>query len=142
MQIDDEVIEFCWKLYWLKEKGFWRVYSSRGFICRIEFAPNICCVEGALALALLRKTVKSLEDFVNCSVLAPSVPPPFNDSPVVTVYNEVPLLCFAISKISDQAFESDGFCPANISLSFQCLPAQDETPGSPLIADDDSDAEF
>ena len=99
-------------------------------------------MEGALALVLLGKNVKPLEDFVNCSVPAPSVPPPFDDSPVVPVYNEMSLPCFAISEISDQAFESDGLCPADISLSFQCPPARDEMPGSPLIADDDSDAEF
>ena len=99
-------------------------------------------MEGALALALLRKNVKSLEDFINRSVVAPSIPPSFNNSPVVPIYNEVPLPCFAISEISDQAFESDGFCPANISLSFQCPPARDEMPGSPLIANDDSHAEF
>ena len=99
-------------------------------------------MEEALALALLRKNVKTLEDFVDRSVAAPSIPPPFNDSPVVPIYNEVLLLCFAISEISDQAFESNGFCPANISLSFQCPPARDETLGSPLITDDDSDAKF
>ena len=99
-------------------------------------------MEGALALVLLRKNVKPLEDFVNRSVPAPSVPPPFDDAPVVPIYNEMSLPCFAISEISDQAFESNGFCPADISLPFQCPPAWDEMPGSPLIADDDSDAEF
>ena len=77
-------------------------------------------MEGALALVLLRKNVKSLEDLIDCSVVAPPIPPTFDNSPVIPIYNEVLLLIFVIGEVSDQAFKSNGFCPANISLTFQC----------------------
>ena len=86
--------------------------------------------------------MKSLEDLIDLSVVAPSIPPTFNDSPVIPIYDEVSLPLLIIGKIPDQAFKTDGFCPANVSLPIQCLPSWDKMPGSPLITNGDHNAEF
>jgi hypothetical protein len=52
----------------------------------------------------------------------------------------MPLLLFIIRKVSNQAFESDGFSPANISLSIKRLPAWYKAPGSPPVTDGDGDS--
>ena len=77
--VDNEMVELCWKLYWWKEKGFWRVYTSWGCICRVEFALKIDCVKGQLPCALLGDLMYSLEDFIDWSTVAPSIPPAFDN---------------------------------------------------------------
>ena len=66
--------------------------------------------------------MKSFEDFVDCSVVTPPIPPTFNNSPVIPMYHEVPLSLLTVSKGPDQTFESNGFSPADISLSVKSLP--------------------
>ena len=60
-------------------------------------------MEGGLTLASTGKFLKSLEDLIDLSVVAPSIPPTLNDSSVFPIYNKMSPSLLIIGKIPDQA---------------------------------------
>jgi hypothetical protein len=83
-----------------------------------------------------------LEDVVDGSTAAPSIPPTFDHSFVVAVYGEMPLQLFVIREVSNQAFESEGFGPTDIPMPIESLPAWYKAPGSPSVTDGDGNSEL
>ena len=86
--------------------------------------------------------VQPLEDLVDGSVTALSIPPALDHSSVIPIYCEVSSLCLSFQEVSDQAFESDGLSPADVPLPSERLPSGYEPPGSPLGPNGDGDSEL
>ena len=80
-----------------------------------------------------------LENSVCGFIPAFSFPPTFDDAPVVAIYFEVAATRMGCEEGVGNKFEADSFCPTNVSLACQSLPAGDESPSSPVLANDDGD---
>jgi hypothetical protein len=75
---------------------------------------------------------------IDCFVFANSSPPPFNDTGVITIEDDMIASDRESSNGVDQHF--DGFRPGNVSFSISCsLPAWYQSPGTPLITNDYTD---
>ena len=85
--------------------------------------------------------VYSPENQVDLSVAAPVVPPPFNNSIVVAMDEEVSVIVALWNENSDKAFKANGFSPSDVSFAIECcLPPGNEVPCSPSVTDYDGDA--
>ena len=99
-------------------------------------------MEGRLGCVPSQVLVQPLEDLVDGSVMAPSIPPALNHSSVIPIYCKIPSLCLGFQEVSDQAFKSDGLSPANVPLPSERLPSGYEPPGSPLGPNGNGDSEL
>jgi hypothetical protein len=82
----------------------------------------------------------AFEDPIDGMIAATSVPPAFNHSLVVPVELKVGRGACGGGEGSDQAFEPNTFCPANVPFSVKGLPTRYKSPGSPAVSNDDGDA--
>ena len=81
--------------------------------------------------------VNSFEDSVGLGVAAPAGPPPFDDPNVVAI-DFVSGGGAKLENKSDEKFHGDGFGPSDVSAIL--LPTREESPGLPLVTDDNAQA--
>jgi hypothetical protein len=86
--------------------------------------------------------VQPLENSVDGSVPAAPVPPTFDDTFVISVYDEVVSLFTVLDEAPNEAFKCDSFSPSDILLAIKGLPARHEMPCSPSVSDSDGNADF
>lgn len=85
--------------------------------------------------------VDSVKDVVGFSVVVASVAPSFDDSSVVSVYEEMAMAQRDGVEEVDEEFKSHCFGPADVSLgTAHALPVWVKFPSLPLSADDNADA--
>ena len=83
----------------------------------------------------------SPENPVDLSVLASVVPPPFNDSIVVTMDEKMGVVMAMWNENLDEALKTDCFSPSDVSFPIDCCcPPRDEAPSLPSITDCGGDA--
>jgi hypothetical protein len=140
--VNEESVEFWGELNGREEEVCWRVYSSRRSIGWIILAAYIACVKGMSDWVVHDDGVQSLEDSVNRSVPAASVPPTFDDTLVISVYDEVASFLTVLDETPNEAFKPDSFSPSDIPLAVEGLPTRYETPCSPPVADGNGNANF
>ena len=99
-------------------------------------------MEGRLGRILSQVLMQPLEDLVDGSVTALSIPPALDHSSVIPIYCEIPSLHLGFQEVSDQAFESDGFSPADVPLPSKHLPSGYEPPGSLLGPNGNGDSKL
>ena len=80
--------------------------------------------------------MQSSEYAVNVLVPAAAVCPSFNYAAVVSEYLEMKTGGSRFDNCLDEHLESNALCPSHVSPIL--LPFPDETPGSPLVPNDDS----
>ncbi|KIK91075.1 hypothetical protein PAXRUDRAFT_13982 [Paxillus rubicundulus Ve08.2h10] len=80
------------------------------------------------------------EDTIDFRVAAASVPPSFNNTGVVTMNNDMGSHIEENRESADEELKSDGFGPGNVSVALESFPSRDESPGSPAVANCDSDS--
>lgn len=105
----------CWE-----EEAKRRVDSPGWAVCRVASARNIARVIGAAGG--FRELMESLENFVGRLVAAASLPPAFDDAPVVPINFVVKARRRGWDESSDEEFEADRFRPANVSAV--CVPVR------------------
>ena len=79
-----------------------------------------------------------MEDFVGLPVSASPFPPPFDNFTIVTEDMEELAGLAGCAESASEKFEANCFRPSNIPSI--CLPAWDETPGTPLATDNNANA--
>ena len=84
------------------------------------------------------EVVDAPEDLIGFPISASPFPPSFNDSFVISKDPEVLAWLACCAESASKKLEANGFSPSDIPAI--CLPAWDETPRSPLVADDNADA--
>lgn len=88
------------------------------------------------------KVVDSFEYLVDRVVATSAIPPPLDDSLVVTEEYEVVVGLLLLAKKESKAFEADGLGPGNVSFAaVKGLPSRNEPPSPPLSRNDDRDAD-
>ena len=124
-----------------EKEGEGGVYSSGWPIYWVASAGNKCSVDREdVGCAGGQEGVDVLENFVDEFVLVSANSPAFNDAGVVTVDGDVLWADNTARESEQKEFESNCLCPGDVLFSFECLPAWDKSPGSPLLANDDSNA--
>jgi hypothetical protein len=84
--------------------------------------------------------VYASEYFVDGFVPVPPSPPAFNNACIVAMDDDIAANARERGKGSDKKLKAHSFSPPNVTLLIVgCLPSRDEPPGSPVIADDNSD---
>ena len=101
-------------------------------VCWVLFACNVACDNKALASS--EEDVDSPKDDICLPVSTPSLPPTFNNAPVVTEEPEVLARFTNCEESTDKELEADCFGPSNVSPF--CVPSWDEPPSPPAIRDD------
>ena len=99
-------------------------------------------MEGRLGRVPSQVLMQLLEDLIDGSVMAPSIPPALDHSSVIPIYCEIPSLHLGFQEVSDQAFKSDGLSPADVPLPSKRLPSRYEPPGSPLGPNGNGDSKL
>ena len=135
VKIDDKFPErvgdtACWE-----ETSNRRVESSGGAICWVLTTGNVACDKSASVSR--RDVMDAPEDPVGFPVSAPSLPPALDDAAVVTKDLEKLTWYARCTERSSEELEADGLCPPDVPTI--CLPPWDETPCSPLVADNNAD---
>jgi hypothetical protein len=82
--------------------------------------------------------VDAAEHFVGLPIPAPSFPPALDDSSIVSEDPEVLPWLTGRAESASKKLEANSFCPSDVSSV--CLPSWDETPGPPLAANNNADA--
>ncbi|KIK82066.1 hypothetical protein PAXRUDRAFT_14917 [Paxillus rubicundulus Ve08.2h10] len=75
-----------------------------------------------------------------CKSTLTVVPPSFNNTGVVSIYDEVGRMRDDKWESANEEFKANCLGPGNVSVTAECLPSQDESPGPPPLTDCDSDA--
>ena len=135
VEVDDEFPERFRNAESWEETISWRVESPRGAICWVVTAGDVTRDKKALASA--REVVDPSEDLVDFPVSAPTLPPAFNDTAVVTKDPEHLARQACRSEGSGKELETNGFHPSDVSTI--CLPSWDELPRSPQVANNNAD---
>ena len=78
------------------------------------------------------------EDLIGFPISTSPFPPPFDDSLVISEDSEVLAWLAGCAESASKKLEANGFSPSDIPAIR--LPAWDETPRSPPVANDDADA--
>ena len=138
--INNEPVEISWECDCGKLVINGRVDATGKRVCWVVFTGNISRVYGESVVGLIKEGVDPAEYSINWFVFAPKVFPSFDDSLVVAVHPKMSARTDKPRDVPDQEFETNSFSPADVSSSFQGLPARNETPGSPFSFDDDADA--
>ena len=82
----------------------------------------------------------ALKNCVDSFIAVSGFPPSFNDACVITM-DEDPEVAAKARESGERVYEefkANGFCPANISLAIECLPAWDEPPRTPVSSYDNT----
>jgi hypothetical protein len=118
-----------------KKGGGGGVDTPGGIVGRVKVAADIACVKGAQGGS--GEGVDAPENSVDLGVAAAALPPALDDANVVSEDLEVTAWSRACDKVTDEEFEANGFCPANVPTV--TLPARKEAPGPPTGTDSDCD---
>jgi hypothetical protein len=140
LRVNEESVEFWGELNGREEEVCWQVYSSRRPVGWIILAAYVACVKGMSDWVVRNDGVQSLEDSVNRSVTAASVPPTFDNALVISVYDEILSFLTVLDETPNEAFKPDSFSPSDIPLAVEGLPAGYQTPCLPSVADGNGDA--
>jgi len=65
-----------------------------------------------------------------------ALPPAFHNPCVVAMDDEEVAKLRERVESSNEEFETNCFCPADVSLAMRCLPPWDKSPGSPRFTND------
>lgn len=87
------------------------------------------------------KGVNAFENGIDGLVPVAADPPAFDDAGVIAMYDDVAAIGEEARDGCNKEFESDGFSPRDVTLSVPHLPAWEESPSSPAVADDDANAD-
>ena len=126
-----------------REEEFpWGVYPSRWAVGWVVLAGDKDCMcRDEIGRAVDQEGVDELEHLVNEFVPVSAPPPAFDDAGVVAIDRDVLWAVNAAREGAQKELESHCLCPCNVSLAIECLPTWDESPGSPSLADDDSNTD-
>jgi len=85
--------------------------------------------------------VNPAEYVVDGSTFAPVVPPSLDHSLVVAVNPKVSARTNKPGEGSNKQFKADRLCPSDVFGAVEILPAWNESPSSPSLADDDGNTD-
>ena len=91
-------------------------------------------------IELLEEGVYPAEDEVSGFASAPEIPPTFDDSFVVPEDLKTSARTSNPGDHPDEEFEAECFCPTDVTEAIERLPSRDETPSSPLLTNNDGNA--
>ena len=118
------------------------VYSSGWAIGWVALTGDEHCVDRDDVSGLAgQESVDALENFIDKFVPVSAHSPALNDAGVVAVDGDVLWAVNAAREGEQKELKSHCLCPCDVSLSLKCLPSGDESPGSPLFANDDSNTD-
>lgn len=139
--IDNEVDEGSGDGNARKEEMYRGVLSTRGAIRWVVGTWDIGCAKRSDVIGLNEETVNAFEDGVGFGIPVPTGPPSLHNTGVVSEGNDPGYFWVYNVDCADEQFKTDCFRPANVSLRPSgVFPARDESPGTPVLADDNANA--
>ena len=123
-----------------KEEVGGTIESSGRSVRRVVSAGNIMRGDAADGARCLDESVEMLENLIDGMVAVSADSPAFNDTGVVSVYDEVLRLVEVSVEIMDQEFETDCFCPSDVFGAMVCGPIRVQSPGLPALTDDNTNS--
>jgi hypothetical protein len=122
-----------------EEQVVWRIYASRGPIGWVEGAGDIGSVN---RVVLAQVSVETLEDLVDMFVVTAIIPPSFDDDVIVAEELKVALSATIPGDCVYEQLKGHCLCPSDVTDTFEGLPARNEAPCAPSIADADPNSDF
>jgi len=110
-------------------------------ICEVGFTRDIFGADVKLSGERVNELVDTFESLIGRRISVAVIEPTFNDACVVSESDERRVGRFDSGNGINEEFETDGFCPADVSFAPEGLPVRVEVPGSPFGANDNADSE-
>ncbi|KAG2344674.1 hypothetical protein BDR05DRAFT_947347 [Suillus weaverae] len=136
VEINDELSEGWQDLDWGKEKVSRWIDAPGRVTSRVVGTRDVASEEGTVQSC--SEVMDLLENCVGGLVSAPTFPPAFNDTTVVTKYFDVAAFCALSKEHDDEKFHPNCLCPTNVSIIN--FPTWEEMPGMPSAIDPYCDA--